>query len=235
MINNWEHHNLQMAFDNIVCLNGRPSDIDMFYITNDKFSIIGELKNGDYGTFKSKQKELLQTFIDNYKYGGIIVYGTHHNTIEQGDTYVDVSKCKVEELYYKKKWYKPKGYTIQDIFNRYDKEEKMNIIEEKEKTIYRNERDGKIAYSIGIAKKKEDGTFENGYIPCRFKKDVELENKTKIKIKNAWLDFYKVEKKTFIYVFINEFEKVENKQEEKAVDNWGSPKDIEPDDLPFYG
>lgn len=72
----------------------------------------------------------------------------------------------------------------------------MNIIEDKEKVIYRNEINGKISYSIGISKKKEDGTCENAYLPCRFRKDVSLENKTKIKIKQAWVDFFKIEKKT---------------------------------------
>lgn len=118
----------------------------------------------------------------------------------------------------------------------------MNIIEEKEKVIYRNERDGKKAYSIGISKKKEDGTFENGYIPCRFKKDVELHNKDKIKIKSAWLDFYKIEKKTFIYIFINDFELVKEQtdtnvgDQQASVDNWSSAKDIDEDsmELPFY-
>lgn len=113
----------------------------------------------------------------------------------------------------------------------------MNIIEEKEKIVYKNEKDGKISYSIGLSKKKEDGTYENGYLPCRFQKNVSLENKTRIKIKMAWIDFYKVDKKTFLYIFINDFEKIENKEEvkeQKSVDNWGSAKDIEPDDLPFY-
>ena len=116
----------------------------------------------------------------------------------------------------------------------------MNIIEEKEKVVYNNERDDKVAYSIGLSKKKEDGTYELGYLPCRFKKDVNLENKTKIKIKQGWLDFFKKDKKTYIYAFINDFEKVEQEEkqeetkEEKSVDNWSSPKDIEPDDLPFY-
>jgi len=110
----------------------------------------------------------------------------------------------------------------------------MNVIDDKVKLIYKNTVNNKVSYSIGLSKKKEDGSYENGYMPCRFKKDVELDNKAKIKIKNAWLDFYKVDKKTFVYLFINEFEKVEEQQ--KSVDNFSSAKEvtIEPDDLPFY-
>lgn len=111
----------------------------------------------------------------------------------------------------------------------------MNIIDERPKTIYKNVVNNKVSYSIGLSKKKDDGSYENGYMPCRFKKDVELDNKTKIKIKTAWLDFYKVEKKTFVYLFINDFEKIEEQQ--KSVDNFSAGKDIEltDDDLPFYG
>ena len=118
----------------------------------------------------------------------------------------------------------------------------MEIISNREETIFKNEKDGKVSYSIGISKKKEDGTYENGYIPCRFRKDVSVDNKTRINIKNAWIDFYKIDKRTFLYVFINDFEianKIEQKeeqQEEKSFDNWQSAKDIEEDsmELPFY-
>jgi hypothetical protein len=112
----------------------------------------------------------------------------------------------------------------------------MDIISNREEMVFKNEKDRKVSYSIGLSKKKEGGTYENGYIPVRFRKEVSLENQTKIKIKNAWLDFFKIEKRTMVYIFINDFEKVEKQQEEKSFDNWDSAKDIEiePDDLPFY-
>lgn len=113
----------------------------------------------------------------------------------------------------------------------------MEIISNREETIFKNEKDGKISYSIGLSRKKEDGTYENGYIPVRFRKDIELNDRTKIKIKSAWLDFFKIEKRTMLYIFINDFEKVENEvQQQKSVDNWGSAKDIDIDsmELPFY-
>ena len=99
--------------------------------------------------------------------------------------------------------------------------------------IFRFDDEDRISYNISISKKKEDGTYENAYMPVRFKKDVSLDNQTKIKIKNAWLDFIKMEKRTFWFMFISDFEIVE-KKEEKSFDNWGSAKDIEPDELPFY-
>ena len=115
----------------------------------------------------------------------------------------------------------------------------MDIISKQEHMIFKNE-DGK--YCIGLLKKTKDGKYENGYIPVYFKKDVILANKTKIKIKSAWLDFFKKDKKTYIYAFINDFEivkqeeKQEQKQEEKSIDKWESAKDIDEDsmELPFY-
>jgi hypothetical protein len=62
----------------------------------------------------------------------------------------------------------------------------MEVIDNKEQMIFRNERDGKVSYSIGLSKKKEDGTYERGYMPVRFRKDTEQKDKTKIKIKEAW-------------------------------------------------
>ena len=83
----------------------------------------------------------------------------------------------------------------------------MNIECEKEKMIFRNEKDGKAYYSIGLSKKNQDGTYTSGYITCKFPKNANIENKTKIKILNAWLDFWLDDKKiTHPYIFINKYE-----------------------------
>lgn len=91
----------------------------------------------------------------------------------------------------------------------------MNIESEKEKIIFRHEINGKVLYSIGLSHKKQDGTWENGYMPCRFHKDTDIKDKTKIKILNAWLDFYIKDKVTTTYIFINKYELVEDV--EKAI------------------
>lgn len=41
-------------------------------------------------------------------------------------------------------------------------------------------------YSLGVSSKNQDGGYDNSYFPCRFKKGVTIENKTKIKINNAF-------------------------------------------------
>lgn len=82
----------------------------------------------------------------------------------------------------------------------------MKVISDREEMIFKKEFEDKVSYSMGLSRKKEDGTFENGYIPVRFRKGYELKDRTKIKIKDAWIDFFKVEKKTIPYIFINNFE-----------------------------
>lgn len=82
----------------------------------------------------------------------------------------------------------------------------MEIISNKEEMVFRKDYNGKPSYSLGLSKKDKDGKYINGYVKVNFKKGVELDNKSKIKIKNAWLDFYKDNEKTIPTIFINEFE-----------------------------
>lgn len=114
----------------------------------------------------------------------------------------------------------------------------MKIISDKVEMIFRKDFNGKPYYSIGLSRTNKNGEYINGYCPIYFRNGVELENKTKIKIKDAWLDFYLKDGETKLNIFCNEFEKIGEvkKESEKSVDGWTSPKDIEiePDELPFY-
>lgn len=56
-----------------------------------------------------------------------------------------------------------------------------------ETMIFRND----IGYSTSISRKKEDGTYENMFIPVSFRKGVEVQNKTKINIIDGFMSFYK--------------------------------------------
>lgn len=83
----------------------------------------------------------------------------------------------------------------------------MNIVCDKEIMVFTKETNVKKFYSLGMSKKKQDGTYENGYMLCAFKNGVDVDNQAKIKIKSAWLSFFKTkEGRTNPYVFINEFE-----------------------------
>src|SRR5665647_1233871 len=73
--------------------------------------------------------------------------------------------------------------------------------------IFRKDFDGRATYSTTISKKLADGTWENAYIGIQFKKDVVLQDKTKIEVKNGWLTHYlNKEKKPVYYLFILDFE-----------------------------
>lgn len=91
----------------------------------------------------------------------------------------------------------------------------MEIISTKEEIVFRKDYNGKPSYSLGLSKKDKDGKYINGYVKVNFKKGVELNNKSKIKIKNAWLDFYKDNEKTIPTIFINEFEIVQDSEVEQ--------------------
>lgn len=110
--------------------------------------------------------------------------------------------------------------------------------------VFVKEYEDKKLYSIGLSKKNKQGGYDNGYISARFKKDIILENKTRIKIKEAWLSFNTNENKTFPYVFINKFEVISEakpKEESNPFEEFGKSIktevqdqiEITSDDLPF--
>ena len=120
----------------------------------------------------------------------------------------------------------------------------MNIENKYPVTIYKNEN----KYTVGIGVKKKDGTYDNAYFPIQFNQGVEVENKTKIYIKNAWLSFYKWEyegkKGTTFFIKCSEFEKVDEvieenfepikeEPEEDPYKDFGSSIAAEELDLPF--
>lgn len=112
----------------------------------------------------------------------------------------------------------------------------MNVESEKEKIIFRHDVNGKAMYSIGLSHKKQDGTYENGYMTCRFPKETDIKDKTKIKIEQGWLDFYIKEKITHPYIFINKYDIIEQelpKNAKSEYDNIKSDIKLEDSDLPF--
>lgn len=86
----------------------------------------------------------------------------------------------------------------------------MNIVTDRQYMIFRKDNEFGTFYKVGLSKKDMNGNYINGYKDVRFKKGVNLENKTIIYIKKAWLDFYLKDGKTRDYIFISEFETLEN-------------------------
>lgn len=87
----------------------------------------------------------------------------------------------------------------------------MNIQNDKAITIYTKEYNNKKYYKTKLSKKLQDGSYENGYIDIQFKKGIEFNDKEQIYLKNAFLTFYKSkEKATIPYIFVMDFEKLED-------------------------
>ena len=117
----------------------------------------------------------------------------------------------------------------------------MNITNERPVMVFK--KDNK--YSIGISKKKQDGSYENSYIKIEFNKDIKLENRTMITIKNAWLSFYNWEyqgkKGTTWVIRCSEFDLAEEKKDVfeqfgesiKTESEIGEQIEITDDDLPW--
>ena len=93
--------------------------------------------------------------------------------------------------------------------------------------IFSKEYQERTFYSMGLSKKKQDGTYENGYINVKFKKDVVVPNKAKITIQKAWLDFYIKDKITVPQIFVSEFE-----MEEQIPEGFAA-MDEDDSDIPF--
>ena len=105
----------------------------------------------------------------------------------------------------------------------------MTITSDKPEMIFRDDKGQYPRYSIGVSSKTPDGEWIKGYVPCKFKKGVEIENMTKILIKNSFYSVSKGEKYNFVSIMITDFEKVE---EEKKDDFMDIPSGIE-EELPF--
>lgn len=103
----------------------------------------------------------------------------------------------------------------------------MHIKENEELIIFKND---KGYYSIGLSRKDRNGNYFYGYFPCQFKKDVSVENKTRIRVKNAFMSFYLKENITNAYIVITDFEIIEKRE------NYAQLKgdiEIDDDNLPF--
>ena len=94
----------------------------------------------------------------------------------------------------------------------------MNITSEQPYTVFRSDYNQYTFYKLGISRRDSTGKWINGYIKCKFKKDTVLENKTRIYIKKAWLSFDLKEKETIPFVFVSEFETVN-----EVIDNSKMP------------
>ena len=85
----------------------------------------------------------------------------------------------------------------------------MNITSDRPIMVFKREYNGRVFYSLGLSKKDRNNNYINGYMACEFKKGVQLADKTRIYLKNAFITFYLKDKTTVPYVKILDFETVE--------------------------
>lgn len=85
----------------------------------------------------------------------------------------------------------------------------MHISKDEEVIIFKSDNG---YYSIGLSRKDRNNQIFYGYMPCQFKKDVSVNNKERIKIKNAFLSFYLKDEKTMPYIMILDFEIAEKRE-----------------------
>ena len=92
-------------------------------------------------------------------------------------------------------------------------------------------------YCMGISSKDKDGNWVNGFLDVVFKKGVEVNNKAKINIKNAFPTVSKYNDKTYIKWMILEFDVVDNgevpQQAPTPSENWMNIPDGIDNSLPF--
>lgn len=125
MITKWDNR-LEMDFSSMYDDNNHPSDIDLFFMgkteKGEDILIIGERKWRRKGLIFNGQKRLLEAFANRYKDPCIILHITHTECRQNGDTYIDVGGCKVEEYYYSPigEWVIPKYYTtVKNVIDKY--------------------------------------------------------------------------------------------------------------------
>lgn len=103
----------------------------------------------------------------------------------------------------------------------------MHIRENEEVIIFKNEKD---YYSIGLSRKDRNNQYIYGYFPCQFKKGESVENKTRIKLKNAFISFYLKEDRTTPYIMICDYSIAEKKEDYAKLKG---DVEIEESNLPF--
>lgn len=88
-------------------------------------------------------------------------------------------------------------------------------------------------YSIGIATKdKNSGNWSNGYVSCKFKKDVVVANKTKIKINSSFFFASKSGGKSYTTLMITDFDVLEPGENANGEGFMKIPDNID-DEVPF--
>ena len=95
-------------------------------------------------------------------------------------------------------------------------------------TVFRHDKNGRTFYSVAECRKNSEGETLFGYKLVQFKKGVELADKTKIDIQNAWESFYlNQDGEAVFYVFIADFT-LQQPQPQPQPTQYGQPGAYQP-------
>lgn len=98
-----EYYDQFMDFSSLKDKGIFPSDLDMVYMCEDGYLIIGEIKYiGNH--VQGKQEQVLTGIIDGHSYDGCLLEIEHHTRIQESDR-VDVADCKVVRAYFNEVWH----------------------------------------------------------------------------------------------------------------------------------
>lgn len=101
----------------------------------------------------------------------------------------------------------------------------MHIRDGEELNIFKND---KGYYSIGLSRKDRNNQVFYGYFPCQFRKDVNVANNTRIKVKNAFMSFYLKDDKTMPYIMILDYSIVDKEKNYLQI-----KEQMEDNEMPF--
>ena len=112
------------------------------------------------------------------------------------------------------------------------------ITDGKPVTVYRQDKTssgGKAytTYAVGVSSKDMEGNWVNGFIDCKFKSGVSVDNKAKITINNAFYTCREYNGKTYTSLMITEFDVNENGQPSSNANDFMTIPDGVDEELPF--
>ena len=105
------------------------------------------------------------------------------------------------------------------------------------KRIYRKDYGDTILYSCQLSNKKQDGTYDNIFVPVKFKSGVQIEDRADINITEWFPTFYRKQNgEPVIQFMILEFEQtpiIKKEEKEDPFEEFGKEVAFTEDDLPF--
>ena len=109
--------------------------------------------------------------------------------------------------------------------------------------VIRKEKGDYVFYSLMVSSKNAQGEWTNGFVDCQFKKGVDIPNKTKILIKNAFFTASPGrDGRVFVKIMITDYETVDMVEQNpdgsagngSADSPWMNiPDGIDTEELPF--